>query len=279
MKHICLAGDGWGAVSALLSLQAIYAKLSVVSNDSDVLSLIRKEDVVIGDFSEASFDLVICAGYKPFVKKEVLGKQKVINIHYSLLPQYRGMHSTVWAIINGESRLGLTIHEMNEFMDDGDIVKQHEIKYVRQTSCDIMDACNVFIQNNLGNIVEDYLQDKIMVKPQNKKDATWVCKRNLKDCVVDFNQSVESTDNLFRALVAPYPLPMLEVKSDLYEITEHSLFERNYMMTNGRVVNIDAEGAWIKISDGLLVVKTLRLFQGDVDTAAQELLKIGMRLG
>lgn len=57
-----------------------------------------------------------------------MNKNKIINIHYSLLPKYRGYHSTVWAIINDEKYLGLTIHEMSEYIDDGDIIYQYKVE-------------------------------------------------------------------------------------------------------------------------------------------------------
>jgi methionyl-tRNA formyltransferase len=45
-----------------------------------------------------------------------------------LLPKYRGLHSTVWSILNNEPYFGLTIHIMNEFIDDGPVVYQYKFR-------------------------------------------------------------------------------------------------------------------------------------------------------
>lgn len=58
--------------------------------------------------------LVITAGYKPLIPQEVIEKSKIINIHYSLLPKYRGLHSIIWALLNGEEYVGYSIHEIDQ---------------------------------------------------------------------------------------------------------------------------------------------------------------------
>ena len=51
-----------------------------------------------------------------------------INIHASILPKYKGKHSDVWALINDEKTLGITVHKINEKFDDGEILHIEEIK-------------------------------------------------------------------------------------------------------------------------------------------------------
>ncbi|WP_294142919.1 formyltransferase family protein [uncultured Sanguibacteroides sp.] len=100
--------------------------------------------------------LLIFAGYKPVVSPEVLKENICINIHYSLLPAYRGVHSTAWAILNDESYLGLTIHEINEYIDAGPIIHQYQVKndFV-STFCDYLEGFNQYIELNLGRICKE----------------------------------------------------------------------------------------------------------------------------
>lgn len=51
-----------------------------------------------------------------------------INLHPSLLPEYRGMAPQHWPIINGESKTGVTVHYVDEGTDTGDIILQEEIE-------------------------------------------------------------------------------------------------------------------------------------------------------
>lgn len=274
---ICLAGDGWGAIAAFKSLTNYFDNINLLTQDVDLIKLARLNDKLVTSLVDFDFDYIVCAGFKPIVKQELTNKNNIINIHYSLLPKYRGLHSTVWAILNAEKELGLTIHLMNAGIDDGPIIHQEKIVYKSQTSKEIMEICNSFIEKKLGFILDQFISKKIVPVTQNKDDATWVCKRNLNDCIIDYEYSIAFLRRFFRALVKPYPLPILLINKAKYQVEECLLIEQDYYMTNGRVVNIDNEGVWIKVSDGFLVVKKVSDINGK-EIELINLFKIGMRL-
>lgn len=274
---IFLSGDGWGAIAAYESLAKEFIAIHVNTNDLELKNKIRQTDILVEGFSDERFDLIICSGHKEIISTEFLKKNKVINIHYSLLPKYRGLHSTVWAIINGEERLGLTVHEMNEKIDDGPIINQHAILYDNQSAKEIMELCNEYIKENLAKILIKYKSGEIKPIPQQKDNATWVCKRNLDDCIVDFNLSVELLKRFFKALVRPYPLPAIIINEKRYEIIKADFKSASYIMHNGRVVNIDEEGVWIKVKDGFIIIQELIDESGN-NKYPVEVLKLGMRL-
>ena len=187
-----------------------------------------------------------------------------INVHYSLLPKYRGLHSTVWAIINDEEYIGLTIHLMNEYMDDGPIIHQKRFKNDHKaTAYDFMIQNNMYVEENLGKVIDDYLQGGIELKPNDKSKATWVGRRTLLDCKVDFNKSIKYQKAFFRALVPPYPCPFIEYKDCKYFITSVDFHSQNVDTHIGRILNIDNDGLWIKIQDGYLVIKSLEDQNGE----------------
>ena len=82
----------------------------------------------------------------------------------------------------------------------------------------------------------------------------------------------------FRALVEPYPLPRIKTNKCIVEVTKYELFECDYYMTNGRVVNIEGENVWIKISDGFLIVSEVRDCSTKSKLDLDCIFKIGMRL-
>ena len=276
MSNICLAGNGWGAISAYHSLIKNFDKMSIVTDDNDLISLVRERDTILSDFGSCEFDLIICAGYKPLLSKEFVDSNRVINIHYSLLPKYRGMHSTVWAILNGESSMGLTVHEMNEFVDDGDIIHQYEFEYNDETATEVINICNTYIEKNLNVIVDDYINDRVNPESQDKSKASWVCKRNFNDCELDFSWDLEFIYRFFKALSFPYPIPFFYRGESRLTIMNHKLVKCDVNMTFGRVVNIDSEGVWIQVKGGYLVVSALNDHEGNnVDLSS---FKIGERL-
>ena len=278
-KEICLCGDGWGALAALEGISLNFRDVTVVSNDEDVVNkAISKGFEISQSIFDADAKIYVCAGLTTILKNDFLEAHKVINIHYSLLPKYRGLHSTVWSILNDEEYFGLTIHVMNEFIDDGPILYQYKFRNSGQNSREVMEECNKHIATNFSGILGDLINSKIQPISQKKNEATWVCRRNLDDCLIDFNQSVRFLSLFFRALVEPYPLPRIKTNKCIVEVTKYELFECDYYMTNGRVVNIEGENVWIKISDGFLIVSEVRDCSTKSKLDLDCIFKIGMRL-
>ena len=99
------------------------------------------------------------------------------------MPKYRGLHAIAWAILNMEEELGNTIHLMNEYIDDGEILEQFKVKYESQTSQEIVKLFDDYVENNLGRVILEFIEGTIIPVKQDNKNATWVTKRNLTDCL------------------------------------------------------------------------------------------------
>ncbi|MFH1771513.1 MAG: formyltransferase family protein [Candidatus Omnitrophota bacterium] len=75
-------------------------------------------------------ELIISCHFDQRVRNPMLEipKYGAINLHYALLPEFRGPFPTFWALKQGKDRVGVTVHFMNEKLDEGDIVHQQEAK-------------------------------------------------------------------------------------------------------------------------------------------------------
>ena len=170
---IYLVGHGWGFDCAYEGLQLCFnniARLSSEHNRFDIQAILL----------ELKGEIIIFAGYTPIVPTSIIYNNTCINVHYSLLPKYRGLHSTVWAILNDEDYLGLSIHLMTEFIDDGDIIHQYKVLNDRKrTSIDYMTLFNEYIASHLGYILLDFLSGKINLIPNFKKMLLGLEKENI----------------------------------------------------------------------------------------------------
>lgn len=277
MNRIILVGDGWGAVAACKSLTKAQFEVCVISNDEDVVALV--DNCLCNNLDNLHDETIVFAGYKPIVPLSVLENNTCVNIHYSLLPQYRGMHSTVWAILNDEQELGLTIHEMNQFIDDGPIIHQYRVKNdFESTSTHYMSLFNCYVEEHLGEVMQHYLSGSIVPIAQDKSQASWVGKRNLKDCKIDFMKPLSYQKAFFRALVKPYPLPYIEFRGQEYEVTDVGFQGSKVDTHNGRILNIDNEGVWVKVPGGYLIIKYLTNRMGEC-ADFNALFRIGQFLG
>lgn len=245
-KTIYIAGNGWGNECAVSGLSKQFANVVHIEDGQGI------------NLTDLRGETIIFAGYKPLVPHQVIVDNDCINIHYSLLPKYRGLHATVWTILNDEDYVGLTIHQMTDYIDDGPIIHQYKLPNDRIKTCtEYMTLFNAYIADNLGHIIKDYIQGKISLMENNKSQATWVGKRKLQDCKVDFNKPLNFLRCFFRALVAPYPLPFVEYKGEKYIITSVGFHEVSVDTDIGRILNIDNDGLWVKAKDGYLIIKEL----------------------
>ena len=81
-------------------------------------------------------DVFISAGFDWIIKRDLLDlMSKSVNIHFGMLPKYRGMYSIPWAIMNDEKMIGVSLHEISEGIDDGPIIDQKIIVNDPKKSC------------------------------------------------------------------------------------------------------------------------------------------------
>lgn len=274
--EIIVAGSGKIGEVCLKALQQKFRKVYILGEQLHAYK--RDSDEIIADFFEKPVQYVFLAGWDKIIQETLLKEKKFINIHGSLLPKYRGLHSLFWMIMNDEKYMGYTLHEVNEFIDDGDILYQYSFEYQNEEISQIHHKFYLDLEENLGDIIIGYMNGEIELVKQNKKDATWVPRRNLNDCIVDFNMSAEMMEKFFKALTAPYPLPRIQLNSDIYEIVDGEILKKEYYCETGRVVNIDNDGAWITIQNGLLIISTLKDLEKEVLVPAKDIFKMGQRL-
>lgn len=276
--QIIYAGGSHYGLGAYRSLQEYFDVIYILSASSEDIKEAKKfQDILIDDFDEVDCSNVFLGGYAQFISEEQLLQKRYINVHGALLPKYRGMHPTFWAIMNAEKELGITFHLVDKYMDHGDIIAQYKFAYTGQPVSEINTQIDYLIEKNAGKVIYDFLNGEIYAVPQNESEALFGARRNLIDCLVDFNWSNELLRRYFQALTEPYPLPLLKINNELYEIISAKIVDRCYFGPLGRAVNIDEDGVWIKTKDGFLVVSKVRKYGEKKIKKLWNMVKIGYR--
>ena len=99
------------------------------------------------------FDFLVVAAYGKILPNWMLASPKVmpINVHYSLLPKYRGASPIQSCLLNGDEKTGITFIKMNNKLDEGDCIDKYEMQ-VRDDHNKVTleeDLCNLAIENIL----------------------------------------------------------------------------------------------------------------------------------
>ena len=87
------------------------------------------EDLMIMTLKAMDVDLIILAGYMRILSKKFVDSfDKIINVHPSLLPKYKGLNTVQRALDAGDTVVGCTVHYVTEELDSGDIICQEEVQ-------------------------------------------------------------------------------------------------------------------------------------------------------
>lgn len=149
-------------------------------------------------------DLIITSAYGQIVPKALLDypKYHCINTHGSLLPSYRGASPIQTAIINGETKTGMSIMYMNEKMDEGDILYQKEIDIdINDTSTTLFEKMSNLALEMLLEFVPKIFNDDINPIVQDHSKATYASLLSKEIEYIAFNENVLKVYNHIRGLL------------------------------------------------------------------------------
>jgi len=156
-------------------------------------------------------------------------KHGILNIHPSLLPEYRGPTPVPSAIINGEKKTGVSIIKMDEEIDHGPIVAQFELDiFPEDTSETLLTRAFTAGAQVLKTILPAYIEGKIELRPQDHSQATFTKKFTREDGQIDWSKPPEYQDRFIRAML-PWPGAWSNAKSKRLKILKAHLI-------NGKLV-------------------------------------------
>jgi len=161
-------------------------------------------------------DLILSAYYRQMIGTRVLAVAPLgaFNLHGSLLPKYRGRAPLNWAILQGESRIGLTLHRMIGRADAGAIVDQAAVELdPRDTAEQAFRKVLPLVRVIFARQIDALLRGTARETPQDETQATYFGARTPEDGRIDWQQPTTRIFNLIRAVTDPYPGAFTQVGS------------------------------------------------------------------
>lgn len=205
-------------------------------------------------------DLIVVAHFERILKYNIIQipKYGCINLHPSILPNYRGLSPQHWPIINGDIYTGITVHFINEGIDTGDIIRQRVIEI---EPSDYVSDLQLKMKNNYGPIVIDAISDissnKIRPIIQSNKAGSYYGKLKDLDCQININGNALAALNLVRGVSFPYQ----GAEYNGYKIWKATLASNEFVnkwekiYTENGIYFVEGLGDFIKFKDGILIVE------------------------
>lgn len=177
------------------------ASPAAIFAEKNKIPCIKPEKLKEEDF-KSDYDFFLVVAYGKIIPEKILNMPKLgsINIHYSLLPKYRGASPVESAILDGDTETGVTIQKMIYKMDAGDIIAQEKAQIgPEETAPELRKRLIKLGGELLVKILPDFTQGKIKTIPQNEKEVTMCGKIKKEDGLIDLNDNPEKNYNKFRA--------------------------------------------------------------------------------
>lgn len=167
-----------------------------------------KGEAFIDELRQIHPDMIIVTAYGKILPSYILEYPQYgcINVHASLLPHLRGAAPIQWAVINGDTKTGITTMLMDAGLDTGDMLLKEEIPIEPEdTVGKVFDQLYQISGPLLIRTIEGILDGSIRPQKQNDENSSYAPMLNRENTRIDWKQDAESIYNLVRGL-SPYPL-------------------------------------------------------------------------
>lgn len=192
---------------------------------------IKKDQDTLSQLKNSQADAFVVVAYGQILSLEILQMPKVgaINVHGSILPQYRGAAPIQWCLYNGDRQTGITTMLMDEGMDTGDmLLKAYTDINLFENAYQIAEKLANQGADLLIETLEKLESNEIQAVPQNNEEATYASLINKDDFIVDWNKSAIAIHNQIRGF---YPNCFTSFRDDKLKIMATIPMDDDYLQS------------------------------------------------
>ena len=217
-----------------------------------------KDEAVQAELRSLAPELVAVAAYGQILPRAVLEIPSLgcVNVHSSLLPKYRGAAPINWAVINGETETGVTIMEMAEGLDSGDIILQASTRIDLNESVEqLHDRLAGMGAELLGQAVKEIAAGTETRTPQDETQYTYAPMLSRAMSPIDWNRTALEIHNQIRGLL-PWPATTMELQGTKFKVFASLLTGETEEQPAGMVLGADKIGIRVVCGDGGILCVT-----------------------
>ena len=223
-------------------------------------------------------DFLFSFYYRMMLKPALLttAKRGAFNMHGSLLPKYRGRVPVNWAIINGETETGATLHEMVEKPDAGRIVDQEAVSILPdENALEVFNKVAAAAELALDRALPRLLDGSAVMRSQDIARGSYYGGRKPEDGIINWSDTAQNIHNLVRAVAPPYPGATTKVNGLTVKVTRTQLAPLHFKHHNPAMLNVSRDRAIALCGDG----RMLRIIECEIDGQLYNEIMLAARLG
>ncbi len=205
-------------------------------------------------------DILLTMAYGQLIPVEVLqmAKIKALNLHGSLLPKYRGASPIQASLFNGDKETGVTLMEMVEKMDAGNMFYKTIINIDPNDNYDsLCEKISIAAFDAFDKGIENIINNNYQGEAQNESDVSITKKIKPEDQLISFNSKSCDIINKIRALTFE-PGAYFIYKSEKIKIQKAILYKNQINTTPGKIFAYDKNNFLVETSDGIVSILMLQ---------------------
>jgi methionyl-tRNA formyltransferase len=220
-----------------------------------------KDPHFIAQLEELKPDVIVVAAFGQILPTAVLDMPRMgcINVHPSLLPKYRGAAPINWAIINGESKTGVTTYVMDEGMDTGAILLVREVEIGEdETAEELGEQLAVLGGELVKETIQGLKNKNLKPIPQDEQGATYAPLLKKSDGLIQWEEETARIRNQIRGML-PWPVAFTWWKGKRIKLFKSRVGD--VTGTPGEITSVK-EGIEVACGQGSLFIEELQLEGG-----------------
>ncbi len=244
-----------------MQLQQSAVKKYAVENNIKVLQPVKlKDPEFIAELQSLNADLQVVIAFRmlPQIVWQ-MPKFGTLNLHASLLPDYRGAAPINWAIINGETKTGVSTFFLKHEIDTGDVLLTKEVAITPTMKAG--ELHDLLMQVGAETVVKSLAlieSGNTKGTPQGDDNNKMAPKIFKEHCLINFNQSGQNIYNLIRGL-SPYPAAFTHFDNKILKVYESTFEASNHQEPIGKMMSDNKTFLKVACQDGYIHLLQIQL--------------------
>ena len=217
-----------------------------------------REDETVEELRALQPDVVAVVAYGRILPQRVLdiAPKGFINIHASVLPQYRGSAPYQWAVLDGLAETGVTAMYLCREMDAGDMIDVAKTPIgPDETAGELLDRLAVLGADLLSKTLSNVERGVVTATPQDASKATYAPMLDKSMCAIDWTKTAQQVHNQVRGL-HPWPVATAELAGTKFKI--HATAVVNGKGEPGTILGLTKTGLQVACGEGAIEIRELQ---------------------
>ena len=217
-----------------------------------------REEETVEQLRALKPDVCAVVAYGRILPQKVLDvpTKGCVNIHASLLPQYRGSAPYQWAVLDGLAETGVTAQHMALKMDAGDIIDVAKTPIgENETAGELLDRLAVLGADLLSSVLTRFEQGDVAGTAQNEDEVSFAPMLDKTMCPIDFNKTAQQVHNHVRGL-HPWPVATMELQGKKFKVHATAIVDGKG--EPGEILGLTKTGLKIACGEGAVEIRSLQ---------------------